>query len=90
MPRRLLTLGYRGEFVWPDLGHVLEALASRGALFTASHPRGVVALPNLARDHGYDLHAVDVEPAEVARWLAPGGVVGGSNPGSAAPAHLFQ
>ena len=88
-PHRLLTLGYRGEFVWPDLDCAIETLDARGALFTASHPRGAVILPNLARDHGYDVHLLDVEPAEAARWIAPGGAIGATNPGPAAPACIF-
>jgi hypothetical protein len=69
------TLGYRGEFVLPDPAGAMQRLDSAGLLYTATHQRGAILLPNLCRDHGYDVHLVDVSPPEINSHLAPGGVL---------------
>ncbi len=68
----VLTLGYRGEFVWRDLPARLEALAAQGLPYTRERQRGAVILPNLSRQDGFDVALVNVAPAEDRRMLATG------------------
>ncbi len=49
-----VSLGYRGEYACEDYEGALRELDRRGALYQAHVRRGVVLLPNLARDHGCD------------------------------------
>ena len=65
----MLTLGYRGEFVLPDLDAALDRLDRAGLLCTPERPRGVVVLPNLCRDNGFDLHLSNIDPDEANRLL---------------------
>jgi hypothetical protein len=71
----VLTLGYRGEFVFHDIDRVLDRLEAEGLLFTAQNPRGAVILPNLYRENGYDLHLIDVPLALAQSLIAPGGLL---------------
>jgi len=65
----VLTLGYRGEFVLDALDAALESLDRDGLLLTASRSTGVVLLPNLCRDRGFDLHLVNLAPREANQLL---------------------
>jgi hypothetical protein len=65
----MLTLGYRGEFVLPDLDAALDRLDRAGLLCTRVRPCGVVVLPNLCRDDGFDLHLSNIDPDEANRLL---------------------
>ena len=60
----IINLDYRGRFLFPDLAAVLRRLKRDGLLFTASHPRGLLILPNIARKHGYDILLVNLEQDE--------------------------
>jgi hypothetical protein len=68
----VLSLGYRGEFVWIDLPARLAMMSARGLLYTRERQRGAVVLPNLSRRHGFDVVFVNLEPAAVADALASG------------------
>ncbi|HTO61600.1 MAG TPA: hypothetical protein VMM15_10140, partial [Bradyrhizobium sp.] len=65
----VLTLGYRGEFVLDDLDATLDTLDRDGLLLTAVRSTGVVLLPNLCRDRGFDLHLVNVAPRDANQLL---------------------
>jgi hypothetical protein len=69
-PRSVLSLGYRGEFVARDAAGFLAQLDARGALYTHERARGVLVLPNLAREDGFDALLVDVEPERAGDLLA--------------------
>ncbi len=69
-PQSVLSLGYRGEFVARDPAGFLAQLDARGVLCTAERRRGVLVLPNLARDDGFDALLVDVEPERAGAMLA--------------------
>lgn len=65
--RSVLSLGYRGEFVMPELDMALERLDEAGLLCTLGRGRGAVLLPNLSRQDGFDLHFVNVGMHEIDR-----------------------
>ncbi|UWU92919.1 hypothetical protein [Bradyrhizobium sp. CB1015] len=65
----VLTLGYRGEFVLNDLDAALEGLDRSGLLLTRHRSSGVVLLPNLCRDRGFDLHLINLAPANANELL---------------------
>jgi hypothetical protein len=67
--RSVLTLGYRGEFVLPDLDAALSRLDRAGLLCTQARARGVVMLPNLSRENGFDLHLSNIDPDQANRLL---------------------
>ena len=47
----------------------LDRLDRAGLLCTPERPRGVVVLPNLCRDNGFDLHLSNIDPDEANRLL---------------------
>lgn len=69
-PRGVLSLGYRGEFVARDAAGFAARLDACGALYTRERGRGVLVLPNLAREDGLDALLVDVEPERAGDLLA--------------------
>lgn len=71
----LLSSGYRGEVVLPNLASALAALGSAGLLLTHERPRGIVLLPNLAAAHGYDVHVVGYPLHQALDLLAPEGAI---------------
>lgn len=73
----VLTLGYRGEWIFPDLGAILARLDRVGVLYTRQRRRGAVVLPNLCRADGYDVHLVNVTPREADALLGPDGALAG-------------
>ncbi|MGC2125284.1 MAG: hypothetical protein WA652_20735, partial [Xanthobacteraceae bacterium] len=85
--RSVLTLGYRGEFVLPDLDAALASLDDADLLCTLIRQRGAVLLPNHCRQNGFDLHLVNVGPDE-ANWLL-GGVIGALSPAALHPSRLY-
>ncbi len=68
----LLNLGYRGEFAYSDIGTVLERLRKAELLYTRWRPEGILLLPNVSRDHGYDLIAINMTPSEFRPVLESG------------------
>jgi len=72
--RSVLSFGYRGEFVLSDLDAALTHLEEADLLCTRARTRGVVLLPNLCRDNGFDVHLVNMGPDEANRLL--GGALG--------------
>lgn len=66
----VIGLGYRGDFVIPDLPATLQAWAEAGLLFTRERPQGLLLLPNLARRDGHDVLAINLGLAEARQHLA--------------------
>ncbi|HSK39882.1 MAG TPA: hypothetical protein VK943_08940, partial [Arenibaculum sp.] len=60
----VLNFGYRGEFVCADPAAFAARLDEAGLLCTRERGRGVIVLPNLARDHGLDALVVNTGIAE--------------------------
>jgi hypothetical protein len=83
----VLTLGYRGEFILPDIEDALIRLDRTGLLFTRSRPRGVVVVPNLCRQDGFDLHLANIDPSEANRLLS--GELGALSAGTVHPQRLY-
>jgi hypothetical protein len=73
--RSVLSLGYRGEWALGDLDAALDRLEDAGLLFGSGSGRGAVLLPNLCRDHGFDMHLINVAPDEAQGMLSPGGAI---------------
>lgn len=78
--KRVISFGYRGESVIADPPTTLSAWADAGLLFSARTQRGMLVLPNLARQAGHDLLAVNLDRAQAVdalrrmRLLAPDSV----------------
>lgn len=83
----LLSLGYRGDFVWEDLPARLAALSARGFLFTPKNPRGAVVLPNLSRRNGYDVVLVNVDVPAARQMLASGAF---NESGATGPPRIYE
>lgn len=83
----VLTLGYRGEFILPDIEDTLIRLDRAGLLFTQGRPRGVVIVPNLCRQDGFDLHLANIDPSEANRLLS--GELGALSAGTVHPQRLY-
>lgn len=58
-PSSLLSLGYRGETLVPDLAGTLAALGNAGLLYTRARRSGILPIPNMVRSGGIDLFVVD-------------------------------
>lgn len=86
----ILTLGYRGEFVFTDLEVILDKLAAEGMLFTQANPHGAVILPNLCRENGYDIHLIDVSLDVAQTLIEPGGLLGRLSAAHLHPARLHH
>ncbi len=61
----IVNLDYRGLYRWPDAGARLAALDDAGLLYTRATPRGVLPLPSLANEDGFDLHLVNLARTEI-------------------------
>ena len=68
----VLSLGYRGEFVYRDLRQTLSHIMNSGFLYTAKQQKGVVLLPNLSRDNGVDAALVNMERSEMEDLIGSG------------------
>jgi hypothetical protein len=68
----VLSLGYRGEFVYRDLRQTLSHIMNSGFLYTVKQQKGVVLLPNLSRDNGVDAVLVNMERSEMEDLIGSG------------------
>jgi hypothetical protein len=85
----IVSLGYRGEFVYADLKRVLARLASAGQLYTAGRQKGIILLPNLCRDNGFDALLVNMSRAEAGEVVRRGTLQTDSAPESPGRADIF-
>ena len=81
----VLSNGYRGECRLPDLEGTLARLDAAGHLLTPERDRGVVLLPNLSSDAGYDLHLVGYSLPDALALFQPGSTVMGACGATAYP-----
>lgn len=63
-PQRVISFGYRGEFILPDARATLDRWADAGLLFGRERGCGMLVLPNLARADGHDVIAINLDLAE--------------------------
>ena len=68
----VLTLGYRGRFVFPDLPAKLEELAGLGLLYTRHQPRGLCLIPSFVRPNSYDFALINTPFNQLQEILASG------------------
>lgn len=62
----VLSLGYRGEYRIADLAATLGALDRAGLLWTSRRRRGLLPLPSLVAEHGFDIAVLGDDAAAVA------------------------
>lgn len=60
----IVSTGYRGEFIYHDLKKTLRYLEAAGLLFCRKRQRGVLLLPNIYRDHGFDAFFINMPRSE--------------------------
>lgn len=68
----LLTLGYRGRFVYPDLAAKLDQLNRLELVYTRRHPRGLCLIPSFVRPHSYDYAFINAPYEELQQILDDG------------------
>jgi len=58
---RLMTLGYRGRIIYPDLKAKLEQLKALGLLFTRQSQKGLYLIPSIVRPQSFDIALINME-----------------------------
>ena len=66
----LLTLGYRGRIIYPDLKAKLEELKGLDLLFTKAGQRGVYIIPSLVRPDSFDLTLINMRMDEIREFIS--------------------
>lgn len=61
----ILNLGYRGEFIYPNISAKLNELDRESLLYTRIRQKGIFLLPNLYRKDGYDVFMLNMELLEI-------------------------
>ena len=65
----LLSLGYRGRIIYPNLKAKLSELADLGLLYTRNRQRGVFILPSVVRPDSFDLILINMEMDEIRNFI---------------------
>ncbi len=68
----LMTLGYRGRFVYPDLAAKLDQLYSLDLLYTRKHPKGLCMIPSFVRPDSYDFVFINAPHTQLQQILDKG------------------
>ena len=68
----LMTIGYRGRIVYPDLRTKLDELCDLDLLYTRDKQRGVYLVPSIVRPDSYDLIILNLEIAEMRQFIESG------------------
>lgn len=68
----LVSIGYRGRIVYPDLRAKLEELRESGMLYTRETQRGAFLVPSIVRPDSYDLILINLELAETRQFIESG------------------
>jgi hypothetical protein len=68
----VMSLGYRGEFIFDDLTGTLSHFTKNNLLFTPKSGKGLVLLPNLCRLNGFDITLVNLTKNEIADLVTSG------------------
>jgi len=68
----VVTLGYRGRIVYPDIEAKLAELDGLNLLYTRGRQQGVLPIPSLVRSDSFDLILINMEINEVRRFVDSG------------------
>jgi hypothetical protein len=68
----VMSLGYRGEFVYRNLTETLAHFSANNLLYTPESRKGLILLPNLCRRDGFDLTLVNLSRSEIAELVTSG------------------
>lgn len=69
---QMITFGYRGRIVYPDLEAKLEQLKDKKMLCTRQHPVGLMLVPSLVRPDSFDIAIVNTPLKKVVRIIESG------------------
>jgi hypothetical protein len=69
---RVLNVGYRGRFIYPDLKAKLMELQSLGLLYTRTEQRGVYLVPSFVRPNSFDPMLINMELEEMREMIGSG------------------
>ncbi|NOX35366.1 MAG: hypothetical protein GXP56_16825 [Deltaproteobacteria bacterium] len=56
----LLTLGYRGRIIYPDLASKLDQLKDLGLLYTKKNQKGIYIIPSIVRPQSFDIVLINL------------------------------
>lgn len=68
----VLTFGYRGRTVYPNLRRKLRELAGNDLLYTRAHQRGAYLVPSLVRPNGFDITLINMTAEESEAFIGAG------------------
>ena len=68
----LVSIGYRGRIVYPDLRAKLDELCDLDLLYTRDKQRGAILVPSIVRPDSYDLILLNLEIAEIREFIESG------------------
>ncbi len=71
----IINIDYRGRFVYEDITKQLAIFQQEDLLFTKKQPKGILVLPNLARDNGFDLLFIN-QTIEKVNIILKSGILG--------------
>lgn len=85
----IVSTGYRGEFIYHDLKKTLRYLEAADLLFCRKRQRGVLLLPNIYRDHGFDAFFINMPRHEWAGIFASGALHHTAEPRCAGASRMY-
>jgi len=85
----IVSTGYRGEFIYHDLKKTLRYLEAAGLLFSRKRQRGVLLLPNIYRDHGFDAFFINMPRSEWAGIFTSGALHHTAEPRCAGASRMY-
>jgi hypothetical protein len=68
----LVSIGYRGRIVYPDLRAKLNELRDLDLLYTRDKQRGAYLMPSIVRPDSYDLTLLNLGTAEIRQYIESG------------------
>ena len=70
--KTLMTLGYRGRIIYPDLGSKLDELKRLDLLCTQDRQRGAYIVPSPVRTNSFDMVLINMEMEETHAFIRSG------------------
>jgi hypothetical protein len=83
------SLGYRGEFIYRDSARPMTELSALDLLYTPRRQRGVILLPNLSRDRGFDALLINMSREEIKEFVNSGVLFASAEPESCGRRTVF-
>jgi len=68
----LVSIGYRGRIVYPNLRAKLDELREMDLLYTRDNQRGAYLVPSIVRPDSYDLILLNLDMAETRQFIESG------------------